>query len=373
MVKVAEHKDYYEILGVAKNASSEDIRKAFRTLALKHHPDRNPGDKEAEKKFKEISQAYDVLSDEEKRKQYDRFGQEGLRGYATRDFEGASFEDIFRSFGDIFGGEGSFGDFFNVGRGRRGPRKGTSLRVEIAIDFLEAARGTEKKIDLYREELCEACSGSGSKPGKAPETCRSCGGRGVVMQSAGFFSVQRTCPSCSGEGKRITDPCDSCRGRGTKRVKREITIKIPAGIEDSTRMRVTGEGEPSRDGGPPGDLYVDVFVQEHPFFKRDGADLQCEIPITFAQAAMGAEVEVPTIEGRAKLKIPRGTTSHTVFRIRGEGLAHVGARGHGDLYVRVVIQVPAKLTKRQEELLQEFAKIEQETGGKKSFFDKLFG
>ena len=193
------------------------------------------------------------------------------------------------------------------------------------------------------------------------------------MQSAGFFSVQRTCPSCSGEGKRITDPCDSCRGRGTKRVKREITIKIPAGIEDSTRMRVTGEGEPSRDGGPPGDLYVDVFVQEHPFFKRDGADLQCEIPITFAQAAMGAEVEVPTIEGRAKLKIPRGTTSHTVFRIRGEGLAHVGARGHGDLYVRVVIQVPAKLTKRQEELLQEFAKIEQETGGKKSFFDKLFG
>ena len=373
MANVAEQKDYYEILGVPKSASAEDIRKAFRTLALKFHPDRNPGDKEAEKKFKEISQAYDVLSDDEKRKQYDRFGPEGLRGYATRDFEGASFEDIFRSFGDIFGGEGSFGDFFNVGRGRRGPRKGTSLRVEIALDFLEAAKGIEKKIDLWREELCKTCSGSGSKPGKGPETCRTCGGRGMVMQSAGFFSVQRTCPTCGGEGKRITDPCESCRGRGTQRVKREITVKIPAGIEDSTRMRVAGEGEPSHDGGPPGDLYVDVYVREHEFFKRDGADLQCEIPITFAQAALGAEIEVPTVEGRAKLKIPRGTASHTVFRLRNEGLPHVQGRGRGDLYVRAVIQVPAKLTKRQEELLQEFTKIEHETGGKKGFFDKLFG
>ena len=368
-----EKKDYYEILGVAKTATPDEIRGAFRKLALKFHPDRNPGDKEAEKKFKQISQAYDVLSDDEKRKQYDRFGQEGLRGYATRDFEGASFEDIFRSFGDIFGGEGGFGDFFNVGRGRRGPRQGTSLRVEIEIDFLEAARGTEKKIDLWREELCKTCSGSGSKPGKSPETCRSCGGRGVVMQSAGFFSVQRTCPTCGGEGKRITDPCETCRGRGTQRTKREITVKIPAGTDDSTRMRVAGEGEPSRDGGPPGDLYVDVFVRSHEFFKRDGADLQCEIPITYAQAAMGAEIEVPTIEGRAKLKVPRGTTSHSVFRIRGEGLPHVNSRSRGDLFVRVVIQVPSKLTKRQEELLQEFAKIEQETGGKKGFFDKLFG
>ena len=373
MTVMDEKKDYYEILGVARNATSEEIRKAFRTLALKHHPDRNPGDKEAEKRFKQISQAYDVLSDDEKRKQYDRFGQEGLRGYATRDFEGASFEDIFRSFGDIFGGEGSFGDFFNVGRGRRGPKMGTSLRVEIEVDFRDAALGTERKIDLWREELCPTCTGSGSKPGKQPETCRSCAGRGVVMQSAGFFSVQRTCPTCGGEGKRITDPCDACKGRGSHRVKKEITIKIPAGIEDSTRMRVTGEGEPSRDGGPPGDLYVDVFVSEHEFFKREGADLHCEIPITFTQAALGADIEVPTVEGRAKLKIPRGTVSHSVFRIRGEGLARVGSRGRGDLYVRVVIQVPAKLTKRQEEILQEFAKIDQETGGKKGFFDKWFG
>jgi molecular chaperone DnaJ len=371
--KVAEQQDYYEILGVSRSATAEEIRKAFRTLALKYHPDRNPGDKSAEQKFKQISQAYDVLSDDEKRKQYDRFGQEGLRGYATRDFEGASFEDIFRSFGDIFGGEGGFGDFFNVGRGRRGPRKGTSLRVEIEVDFLEAARGTEKKIDLFREELCPTCSGSGSKPGTSPENCRACSGRGVVMQSAGFFSVQRTCPTCGGEGKRITHPCETCHGRGTQRMKREITVKIPAGIEDSTRMRLSGEGEPSRDGGPAGDLYVDVYVREHEFFKRDGADLQCEIPITFAQAAMGAEIEVPTIEGRSKLKVPRGTMSHSVFRIRGEGLAHVGSRGRGDLYVRVLIQVPSKLTKRQEELLQEFARIEQETGGKKGFFDKLFG
>ncbi len=371
---MGEKKDYYEILGVTRNATPEEIRKAFRTLALKHHPDRNPGDKEAEKRFKEISQAYDVLSDEEKRKQYDRFGQEGLRGYATRDFEGASFEDIFRSFGDIFGGaEGGFGDFFNVGRGRRGPRQGTSLRVGIELDFREAALGTEKKIDLWREELCATCKGSGSKPGKQPETCRTCGGRGVVMQSAGFFSVQRTCPTCGGEGKRITDPCDTCRGRGSQRVKREITIKIPAGIEDSTRMRVAGEGEPSRDSGPPGDLYVDISVREHEFFKREGADLSCEIPITFAQAALGAEIEVPTIQGRAKLKIPRGTTSHAMFRLRGEGLPRMQGRGRGDLYVRAVVQVPTKLTKRQEELLQEFAKIEQENAGKKGFFDKWFG
>jgi len=239
--------------------------------------------------------------------------------------------------------------------------------------LIEAARGIEKKIDLWREELCKTCSGSGSKPGKSPETCRSCGGRGVVMQSAGFFSVQRTCPACGGEGKRITDPCETCRGRGTQRTKREITVKIPAGIDDSTRMRVAGEGEPSRDGGPPGDLYVDVFVRAHAFFKREGANLQCEIPITFAQAALGAEIEVPTIEGRAKLKVPRGTTSHSVFRIRGEGLQHLNSRSRGDLYVRVILQVPSKLTKRQEELLQEFGKIEQETSGKKGFFDKLFG
>lgn len=369
-----EKKDYYELLGVSRTATPEEIRKAFRNLALKHHPDRNPGNKEAERTFKQISQAYDVLSDEVKRKQYDQFGAEGLKGYATRDFEGASFEDIFRSFGDIFGGgsEGSFGDYFNVGGGRRGSRKGTSLRVEIEIDFLEAAAGTEKKIDLWREELCKTCSGSGSKPGKAPETCRTCNGRGAVMQSAGFFSVQRTCPTCGGEGKKITDPCETCRGRGTQRVKREIKVKIPAGIEDSTRMRLSGEGEHSRDGGPSGDLYVDVFVRPHPFFKREGADLQCEVPISFAQAALGAEIEVPTIQDRSKLKIPRGTMSHSIFRIRGEGLPHVGGRGKGDLYVRVVIQVPPKLTKRQEELLQEFAKIEQETSGKKGFFDKLF-
>lgn len=373
MSQVTDKQDYYEILGVARNATPEEIRKAFRTLALKHHPDRNPGNKDAEHKFKEISQAYDVLSDEEKRKQYDRFGHEGLRGYATRDFEGASFEDIFRTFGDIFGGESVMGDFFNVGKGRRGPRKGTSLRVEVEIDFPEAARGAEKKIDLWRDELCVTCRGSGSKPGKAPETCRTCGGRGIVMQSAGFFSVQRTCPACEGEGRRITDPCTECRGRGTQRQKHEITVKIPAGVEDSTRLRVGGDGEPSRDGGPPGDLYVDVFVREHPFFKRDGADLHCEIPITFTQAALGTEIEVPTVEGRATLRIPRGTMSHNVFRIRGEGMPRLGARGRGDLYVRVVIQVQAKLTKRQEELLQEFAKIEQENSGKKGFFDKWFG
>ncbi|HEY3227354.1 MAG TPA: molecular chaperone DnaJ [Planctomycetota bacterium] len=374
-MKVMDDKqDYYEILGVPRAATAEEIRKAFRTLALKYHPDRNPGNKEAEQTFKKISHAYDVLSDDEKRKQYDRFGHEGLKGYATRDFEGSSFEDIFQSFGDIFGGgESVFGDVFGMGKGRRGPHKGTSLRVEVQIDFLEAARGAEKKIDLWREELCTACSGSGSAPGHEPETCRTCGGRGVVMQNAGFFSVQRTCPACEGRGKRITHPCPTCKGRGTQRVKREITVKIPAGIEDATRMRLAGQGEPSRDGGPPGDLYVDVYVHEHPFFKRDGANLHCEVPITFAQAALGAEIEVPTVEGRAKLRIPRGTSPGQIFRIRGEGLPRVDGRGRGDLYVRVTIHVPTKLTKRQEELLQEFGKIEQENMSKKGFFDKWFG
>jgi molecular chaperone DnaJ len=368
-----EKQDYYELLGVARTATPEEIRKAFRTLALKYHPDRNPGNKEAEQKFKKISQAYDVLSDAEKRKQYDQFGHEGLRGYATRDFEGASFEDIFRSFGDIFGQDSIFGDAFNVGRGRRGPRPGTSLRVEIEVDFKEAALGAEKTIDLWREDLCGTCRGTGSAPGKTPETCRTCAGRGVVMRSAGFFSVQQTCPTCGGEGKRITDPCATCRGRGTQRVKKTIKVKIPAGIEDSTRMRLAGEGEPSRDGGPSGDLYVDVYVRDHPFFKRDGANLHCEAPLTFAQASLGAEIEVPTIDGRAKLKVPRGTQPGQVLRLRGQGMPRIEGRGRGDLFVRVTVQVPTKLTKRQEEILEEFGRLEQENSSKKGFFEKWFG
>ncbi len=373
---MSDKRDCYEVLGVGKSATTDEIRSAFRKLALKYHPDRNPGNTEAEGKFKEISAAYDVLSDDEKRKAYDAYGHEGLRGYAQRDFSSASFEDIFSAFGDIFGGGGGgqsmFGDIFGQGRGgRQGPHRGTSLRVEIELDFKEAASGVEKSILVWRNELCAPCKGSGAKPGSQPQTCRECGGRGELMRSAGFFSIRQTCPTCGGAGKVIVDPCPACRGAGVQRVKREIKVKVPAGIEDSTRMRVGGEGEPSRDGGPAGDLYVDVFVKPHAFFTRDGADLFCEMPISFAVAAMGAEIDVPTLEGRAKLKVPKGAPSGQVLRLRGQGIPSMNGHGRGDLLVRIVVQVPTKLSKRQEELLQEFEKLDAEN--RKGFWEKWFG
>ncbi len=364
-------KDYYELLGIAKNASTDEIRSAFRKLALKYHPDRNPGDKEAEAKFKEISAAYDVLSDDEKRRAYDQYGHEGLRGYAQRDFSGASFEDIFSAFGDLFGGEGVFGDIFGMGRGRRGAARGTSLRVEVELDFKEAAKGVEKSILIWRHEPCGECGGSGAKKGSRPQTCRDCGGRGQVLRSAGFFSISQACPTCGGAGHVISDPCAKCRGAGVERVKREIKVAIPAGIDDSTRMRVAGQGEAAPGGGAPGDLYVDVFVKPHAVFKRDAADLYCEMPVPFSTAVMGAEIDVPTIDGRAKLKIPRGTPSGQVLRLKGQGLPVVNGRGHGDLLVRVVVHVPTKISKRQEELLAEFDKLDGEN--RKGFWEKLFG
>lgn len=366
--------DYYELLGIGRSATTDEIRKAYRNLALKLHPDRNPGDKEAEKKFKEISQAYDVLSDPEKRKKYDTFGHEGLQGYATRDFQSASFEDIFEAFGDIFGGEESiFGDIFGVGRGRGGRRRGTSLRVEITLDLKEAATGVRKTIELWRHERCGACGGSGAKPGTKRESCSTCGGRGAVMRNAGFFSVRQTCPTCGGQGEVVRDPCSECRGDGMVRRKREIEVDIPAGIEDGTRMRLAGEGEPSRDGGTPGDLFVDVYVKPHEFFKREGEHLYCEVPITYAQAALGGEIEVPTLETKAVLEVPKGTQSGAVLRVKGQGVRRLNARGQGDLYVRVTVQVPTKLTKRQEEILREFSKLEEEQNGKKGFWKWFSG
>jgi molecular chaperone DnaJ len=367
-------RDYYELLGVGKNATADEIRSAYRKAALKYHPDRNPNDKDAEKKFKEISEAYDVLSDESKRKLYDAHGHEGLRGTPHRDFQTASFQDIFEAFGDILGGDSPFGDFFGMGRGhRRGVSRGASLRVELEIDFKEAALGTKKTIELQRHELCGTCHGSGSKPGTQPTTCSTCGGRGVVGRNAGFFMLQQTCPACGGEGKRITNPCGECRGAGMLRAKREIEIQIPAGIDNATRMRVAGQGEASRDGGPSGDLYCDIYVKEHPFFKRDENDLYCEVPVPFSLMSMGGEIEVPTLEGRSTLKIPKGTASGALLRMRGLGVTGVNGHGRGDQIVRVMVAVPSKLTKRQEELLQEFAKIEQENAGKKNWWEKILG
>jgi molecular chaperone DnaJ len=368
--------DFYELLGVAKGASTDDIRSAFRKLALKYHPDRNPGDKEAERKFKEISEAYDVLSDEQKRRLYDQYGHEGLKGQARRDYQNASVQDIFEAFGDIFGGDASiFGDFFGVGRGggRRAARRGASLRVELEIDFKEAALGAKKSIELSRAEACEACKGSGAKPGTGRSSCRTCGGRGVVGRNAGFFVLQSGCPACGGAGTTVESPCGTCRGEGTQRRKREIEITIPAGIENATRMRVAGQGEGAPEGGSPGDLYVDVYVREHAFFSREGNDILCEVPIPFSLAAMGGEIEVPTLSGKSALKVPRATASGTRLRLKGQGVTGVDGRGRGDQLVRVTVQVPAKLTKRQEELLQEFQKIEIEQSGKKNLWEKFFG
>jgi molecular chaperone DnaJ len=371
--RVEERKDYYELLGVGRNATTDEIRAAYRKLALKYHPDRNPGDKEAEKKFKEISEAYDVLSDDERRRLYDQHGHEGLRGHAVRDFQTASFQDIFEAFSDIFGEESIFGDFFGMGRGRRAARRGASLRVDLEVEFHEAALGARKAVEVVRREPCGTCRGSGSKPGTEPATCATCGGRGIVARNAGFFMLQETCPSCGGEGRRIVHPCAECRGQGTVRTRREIEIEIPAGIEDGTRMRLAGQGEASRDGGPPGDLYVDVAVRPHPFFSRTENDIYCEVPISFAQAALGAEIEVPTLTGKAPLKIPRGTPSGTLLRLRGLGVTDVRGRRRGDQVVRVVVHVPAKLTRRQEELLREFEQIEKEQSSKKNLWERFFG
>lgn len=371
---MSENRDYYEILGVERNATEDEIKRAFRKLALEHHPDRKPGDKEAERKFKEISEAYDVLSDPQKRKMYDAYGREGLRGVPHTDFQSASFEDIFEHFADIFGGESFFEDFFNIGRRsrRRGPHKGASLRIEVEIDLKDAVAGCEKVVELWRNEACSTCGGSGAAPGSQPVTCKTCGGAGQVAQSHGFFSLVTTCSACGGSGKVVTTPCKTCRGAGHERMKREIKISIPPGIEDGMRLRMSGQGEHSRDGGPAGDLYCDVFVKRHPFYVRQGADLHCEVPISFVLAALGGEIEVPLLTGEKEtVKIPRGTQNGTVFRVKGQGVPKMDSRGRGDLFVRVKIDVPTRLSKKQEELLREFDKLDEEN--RKSFWGRIFG
>lgn len=368
--------DFYELLGVERSASKEEIKKAYRTLALKYHPDRNPDNPESEQKFKEISEGYDVLSDDTKRKQYDTYGHDGLRGFAQRDFQNASFDDIFGAFGDIFGGEdSSFGDIFGMGgrRSRSRHSRGTSLRVEVQIGLDEADIGIKKLIELWRMEKCETCEGNGCKPGTRPAGCGTCNSQGQVMRSAGFFSVRQTCTSCHGRGQIVSDPCNDCRGEGQVRRKREIEVEIPAGIDDASRLRLTGQGEPSMNGGASGDLYVDVFVKEHDFFKRDGADLFCEIPVLYSQAALGAEIDIPSLREDVAVQVPGGTPSGKLLRVRGHGLQKLNRQGRGDLYVRVNVRVSTKLTKRQEELLEELAEIEKEQMDKKGFWSRVFG
>ncbi len=365
-------RDYYEVLGVHKNASDAEIKKAYRRLAMQHHPDKNLGDKGSEEKFKEVAEAYEVLSDAEKRARYDQFGHaaEGAGGFRTEDFGG--FGGFSGDAGDIFGD--IFGDVFR-GRGYRprGAERGSDLRYNLEITFDEAAFGTEAHIKIPRAQDCSACKGSGAKPGTSPTVCPTCGGTGQVRFQQGFFSVSRTCSHCRGEGRIIKERCPDCGGEGRTKVYKTLSVKVPAGVETGSRLRLQGEGETGTRGGPAGDLYVVITVKEHPIFSRDGEDVLCEIPIFFTQAALGAEIDVPTIEGKVKMKIPQGTQSGTHFRLKNRGIARLGGYGRGDQIVSVIVETPTKLTQRQKELLDEFAKISGHDVNpmSRSFFEKV--
>jgi len=366
-------RDFYEILGVPRTATEEEIKKAYRKAALKYHPDRNPGDQSAERKFKEAAEAYEVLSDAEKRKRYDQFGREGLHGFATHGF--ATPEDIFSAFSDVFS-ESIFEDFFGVGRrGGRRPGRGASLRTGLTIDFQEAAFGATKTLELTRNEICPPCAGSGAREGSKPVACTACGGRGEVTQTHGFFSIRSACGRCGGRGQVIGSPCADCRGTGRAHKDIEIKVRIPAGIEDGTRLRLAGEGEPGPDGSHRGDLYVDIDVRPHPFFERHGDDLLCEVPVPFSIAALGGDIEVPTLERKTSVKVPRGTQGGDLLRLRGQGVPRLDGRGRGDQLVRIVVQVPTAMTREQERALREYARHEEANPDpqRKSFLDRLKG
>ena len=348
--------DYYEVLQVTREASDQELKASYRKLAMQYHPDRNPNNPEAEEKFKEITEAYAILADSEKRSLYDRFGHAGLgsSGGGAAGFDPAIFQDFGDIFGDIFG----FGDMFGQGSRRRSrAQRGADLREDLHLEFNEAVFGTEKQVTVRRHETCDACRGSGAAPGKAPVTCKSCNGRGQVRYQQGFFSIARTCPTCQGAGSVISDPCPKCKGEGRLVRERVVEAQVPAGVEDGTRIRFTGLGEAGAFGGPGGDLYVVLHVKEHAFFEREGNDLHCVVPISFAQAALGTEIMVPTLEGDHKLKVPEGTQSGTTFRIRGKGVPVLNGHGKGDLHVEMRIQTPGKLNKRQRELLAELGEL----------------
>ena len=338
-------RDYYEVLGVAKNASEPELKKAYRRVAMKHHPDRNPGNKDAEEKFKEASEAYEILSDSQKRAAYDQFGHAGVEGSAGMGGGGfGSFSDIFGDvFGDIFGGAGR----------RGGPARGSDLRYTLELNLEDAVRGTNVKIKVPTLVSCKTCDGSGAKPGTSPTTCSTCGGHGQVRMQQGFFSVQQTCPTCRGKGKSISDPCRDCRGQGRVEETKTLSVKVPPGVDNGDRIRLSGEGEAGTDGGPAGDLYVQVAVKEHEFFQRDGRNLYCEVPISIFDACLGGELEVPTLDGRVKLKVPPETQTGKLFRLRGKGVTSVRGGPAGDLLCRVVLETPVNLSKKQKDLLEE--------------------
>jgi molecular chaperone DnaJ len=344
---------YYEVLGVERNAAEEEIKKSYRKLAMQYHPDRNQGDKEAEERFKEAAESYEVLSDREKRDIYDRYGHEGLSNTGFRGFSG--FEDIFSSFGSIF--EDVFGFSNGRSRSRTAARAGNDLRYDLKISFMDAAVGLATDLDVPKYETCGDCRGTGAAAGTSPEICRRCQGRGQVTQSSGFFSISTTCPGCRGEGRIITEPCRPCLGTGRKQITRTVNVKIPAGVETGSRLRLRGEGEQGSHGGPNGDLYVFIHVEPHEFFERSGDDIYCRIPISFVQAALGDSIEVPTLMSTENLKIPKGTQTGKTFRLKGKGIAHLRGFGRGDQIIETVVTIPTQLNKKQEDLLREFVRV----------------
>jgi molecular chaperone DnaJ len=379
---MADKRDYYEVLGVPRDVAAEDLKKAYRKLAVKFHPDKNPDDKSAEGKFKEVGEAYDVLSDEQKRAAYDRYGHAAFAGgMGGPSAGGGGFHDPFDVFRDVFGGGGGgiFEQFFGGsgggggGRRRDGPQRGNDLRYGMEISLEDAAHGVEREIEYERSASCKPCSGSGSASGGGGKKgCRTCGGVGQVISSRGFFQIQQTCPDCNGSGEMISDPCRVCSGTGRSKERTKVRVKVPAGIEDGSRLRSTGNGDLGVKNGPPGDLYIVIQVKAHEIFEREGDDLHCDLPLSFAIAALGGEITVPTMEAKAAVKIPAGTQNGTTFRLRGKGMKVLGEDRHGDLYVHVQIAVPTKLNGEQREKLDVFAQSlgEQSSPMEESFFEK---
>ncbi len=372
----ASKRDYYEVLGIAREATTEEIKRAYRRMALKYHPDKNPDDKDAERKFKECAEAYEVLSDQEKRQRYDQFGHEGLRGAGMHDFSHMGFDDIFSMFDDIFGG----GIFGGGGRGRRGAArtqatKGYDIEVQIGLTLKEILTGTEKTIEFKRREICDHCQGTRSEPGHELEACVQCGGQGQVAQSGmgGLFRMVTTCPRCNGMGRIVTHPCRKCHGEGVVKIPRKVVVKIPAGIRDGQAVRITGEGEPGGRGGPHGDLYCYMRVQPHEFLTRDADDLIIRVPVSFTLATLGGAVEVPTLTGSREIEIQPGTQHGAVIDVRGEGLPNLQSNRRGILHVQILIEIPKKIDKKQEKLLREYAETENISvmPERKKFLDKM--
>jgi molecular chaperone DnaJ len=365
---LSQKRDYYEVLGLQQGASDQEIKSAYRKLAVKYHPDKNPNDKSAEEKFKEAAEAYSVLSDAEKRARYDRFGFNGMQG-GFSGFDPATFGD----FGDILGEFFGFGDVFGGRRRGTGPERGSDLRYDLKISFREAAFGLKTKIKIPRQDTCGNCEGRGTAKGKSPVTCNACHGQGQVRYQQGFFSISRTCGQCNGAGKIIRDPCETCQGRGRVNKEKVLEIKIPAGVDNGARLRIQSEGEAGSRGGPSGDLYVVIYVEEHPFFQRQGNNIYCQVPVGVIQAVLGAEIMVPTLEGEEKLKIPEGTQSGTSFRLRNKGIVSLGERGRGDQFVTVNVVIPTKLNKEQRQLWESLGKIskEDEIDQERNIFDKV--